>query len=91
MVQLKVRGCFGEFLHPAAPGMLGMYPVSNYVNKVGTEGKRCVGPVEGRGLPVSSRGRGAPRITPACHISYFTISTLNKALKEFSSFFSKLI
>ena len=34
-------------LHPAAPEVLSMYPVSKYVNKAGNEGHECIEPVEG--------------------------------------------
>jgi putative SOS response-associated peptidase YedK len=31
-----------DLLHPAAPGILTMYPVSRYVNKAGNEGEKCI-------------------------------------------------
>jgi len=38
-----------DLLHPAAPGILSMYPVSRYVNKASNEGKECVEPIERKG------------------------------------------
>ena len=37
-----------DLLHPAAQGVLTMYPVSKYVNKAGNEGEKCIAPIEGK-------------------------------------------
>lgn len=37
-----------NLLHPAAAGILSMYPVSKYVNKAGNEGEKCIEPAKGK-------------------------------------------
>jgi len=35
-----------DLIHPAAPGILSMHPVSNYVNKAENEGEKCIEPAQ---------------------------------------------